>query len=215
MGHARGGAQPAGDVAGIVQQDHEAGPLNSAEAEEDAGVGFDEIAEQAEGHVGNHEEFEGVAREEAARDGLVVGVGVLRLRRDFAALRPGFAQDDNTSLNDIENRDESEKERDFVQLRWVARDVVAEVDGPGERGRNAVGVVGEAGEEASDAADGDAESEGDGVKVPGGVAKSDVAFREFDGDEPEGEGPDNSLASDEVVGIVEMMPGESRVFEPE
>jgi hypothetical protein len=39
----------------------------------------------------------------------------------------------------------------------VARDAVAEVDGPGETRGRAAGVVGEAGEEASDAADGDAE----------------------------------------------------------
>ena len=96
VGDARSGAEPPSDVAGIVQQDQDASPLNSAQAEEDAGVGFEEVAEQAEGHVGDHEEFEGVAGEEAGWEGLVVEVGILRLRRDFAALRPGFAQDDNS-----------------------------------------------------------------------------------------------------------------------
>ena len=97
----------------------------------------------------------------------------------------------------------------------MARNVIAEVDGPRERGRGAVGVVGEAGEEASDAADGDAEGEWDGVEVAGGGAESDVAFREFDGDEAEGEGADDGFASDEVGRIVEMLPGELGVFEPE
>jgi hypothetical protein len=54
-------AKPAGDIAGIVQQEEDAGPLNSSEAEEDAGVGFEEIAEETKGQVGDHEELEGVA----------------------------------------------------------------------------------------------------------------------------------------------------------
>jgi hypothetical protein len=97
----------------------------------------------------------------------------------------------------------------------VAGDVVAEVDGPGEIGGRAVGVVGEAGEEASDASDGDAEGEGDGVEVSGGSAESDVAFGELDTDQTEGEGADDGLASDEVGGVVEAVQGELRVFEPE
>jgi hypothetical protein len=97
----------------------------------------------------------------------------------------------------------------------VAGNVVAEVDRPGESGRSAVGVVGEAGEKTSDPADGDAEGEGDGVEVASGFADSDVAFREFDGNETEGEGADDGFASDDVVGIVQMLPGELGVFEPE
>jgi hypothetical protein len=97
----------------------------------------------------------------------------------------------------------------------VAGDAVAEVDGPWEIRGLAEGVVGEAGEEASDASDGDAEGEWDGVEVAGGVAESDVAFGEFDGDESEGEGADDGFASDEVSGVVPAVPGELRVFEPE
>jgi len=52
---------PADDIAGVVEQDQNAGPLNSSEAEEEARVGFDEVTEQAKGHVGDHEKFEGVA----------------------------------------------------------------------------------------------------------------------------------------------------------
>jgi hypothetical protein len=46
--------------------------LNSSQAEEDAGVGFDEVAEEAEGQVSDHEEFEGVAGEENCPWSLVV-----------------------------------------------------------------------------------------------------------------------------------------------
>jgi hypothetical protein len=97
----------------------------------------------------------------------------------------------------------------------VAGDVVAEVDGPGEIGRSAVGVVGEAGEEASDAADGDAECEGGGVEIASGSAESDVALEEFYGDEAEGERSDDGFAAKKVCGVVEMLPGDMRVFEPE
>jgi hypothetical protein len=97
----------------------------------------------------------------------------------------------------------------------VTGDAVTEVDRPGEIGGSAVGVVGEAGEEASDAADGDAEGERDGVEVAGGLAESDVAFDEFDGDQASGEAADDGFASEEVGGIVEVVQGELRVFQPE
>jgi hypothetical protein len=112
-------------------------------------------------------------------------------------------------------RDQGQQEDDFVELSGVAGDAVAEVDGPGEIRGSAVGVVGEAGEETSDASDGDAEGERDGVKVAGGGAESDVAFGEFDGEESEDEGADDGFASDEVGRIVQAMPGELRVLEPE
>jgi hypothetical protein len=100
-------------------------------------------------------------------------------------------------------------------LGGVAGDSVAEVDGPGECRGGAVGVVGEAGEEASDAADGDAEGEGDGVEVAGGGAESDVALGEFDADQAEDECADDGFAADEVGGVVEAVQGELRIFEPE
>jgi len=98
-----------------------------------------------------------------------------------------FAQDDkaflrhNSFLNKEEEGDQREQERDLVELRRMARDAVAEVDGPGEIGRSAVGVVGEASEKAADASDGDAECKWDGVEISGGLVKSYVAFDEFDG----------------------------------
>jgi len=143
------GSQPAGNVGGIVQQDQEAGPLNSSEAQEDARVGFDEVAEQTEGEVGDHEDFEGVAGQEVS----VVLIGILRLRRSFASRNLCSAEDDNS----IKDRNKGYKEGDFVELCGVAWDAVAEVDGPGECGGSAVGVVGESGEEAADASDSDAE----------------------------------------------------------
>ncbi len=97
----------------------------------------------------------------------------------------------------------------------MARDGVAEVDGPSEIRGSAVGVVGEAGEEAADAADGDSDCEGDGVEVSGGLTEPDVAFRQLDGEQAEGQCADDGFASSEVRRIVQVVPGEVRVFEEE
>ena len=96
----------------------------------------------------------------------------------------------------------------------MARDAVAEVDGPGEIGGSAIGVVGESGEETADAADGDAEGEWDGVEIAGGLADADVALEEFDGDQAEDQGSDDGFSSHEVGGVAEVLPGELGVFEP-
>src|ERR1700727_1793977 len=95
-------AKPAADIAGIIKQCEQAGPLNSLKAEVQAGIGFDEVDEQAEGQVGDHEEFEGVAGDEARcvqRTPCGAGGGaaepeVPRLRGIFASRRCRFTRDD-------------------------------------------------------------------------------------------------------------------------
>jgi hypothetical protein len=96
----------------------------------------------------------------------------------------------------------------------MARDAVAEVDGPGEIGGSAIGVVGESGEKAADAADGDAEGEWDCVKVAGGLVDADVALEKFDGDQAEDQGANDGFSSHKVGGVAEALPGELGVFEP-
>src|SRR5712671_3901989 len=97
----------------------------------------------------------------------------------------------------------------------MARDAVAEVDGPRKPGGSAVGVVGETGEEAADAADGDAEGERNGVEIAGGLSNADVALHEFDGDQAEDQSADDGLSTHEVGGVVETVPGKLGVLEPE
>jgi len=167
--------------------------------------------------MGQSREARGFSTRRRVRSGSLE-MTMLILRGDPASDRCGSAQDDR--LVDflegaVEERNQEEQEGDLVELGGVARDAVAEVDGPGEAGGRAVGVVGEAGEKASDATDGDAEGERDGVEVAGGMAQSNVAFDEFDGDEAAGEGTDDGFASDEVGGVVEVVHGEDGVFEPE
>jgi hypothetical protein len=118
-------------------------------------------------------------------------------------------------LNSVENRDQDKQEGDFVELGGVAGDAVAEVDGPRESGGRTVGVVGEASEETSDASDGNAEGERDGIEVARGLAESNVALGKLDGDQAEGEGADDGFASDQVGRVMQAAPGELRVFEPE
>src|SRR6185437_2041920 len=77
----------------------------------------------------------------------------------------------------------------------MPRDAVAEVDAPGQRGRFAAGVVGEAGEEAADAADGDAEAERDGEEIAGAGADVRETFDEFDGEPPAEQSADDGLAA--------------------
>jgi hypothetical protein len=196
--------------------------LNSSETEEDARVGFDEVGEEAEREVGDHEEFEGVAGEEERRWSSVGGrwrkphfsqrtreighpAGILRSAEDDSS-----AQDDNF----IKKRDQGYEEDDFVELGGMARDAVAEIDGPGETGGSAVGVVGESGEEAADATDGDAESERNSVEIAGGLVDADVALEEFNGDQAEDQGTDDGFTSHKVGGVAEALPGELGVFEP-
>ncbi len=96
----------------------------------------------------------------------------------------------------------------------MAQDAITEVDSPGQICWRAIGVVGESGEEASDASDCDADGERDGVEVPGGGAESDVAFDEFDGEQTSDESADDGFASDEKGRVVQVLQRELRVFEP-
>jgi hypothetical protein len=95
----------------------------------------------------------------------------------------------------------------------VAGDAVAKIDSPGKIGGRAIGVVGKAGEKTSDAADGDAEGEGDGIEISGGLGNSDGTLDQFDGDQSAGERSDDGFAAEQVGGIMNVVPRERGVFE--
>jgi len=97
----------------------------------------------------------------------------------------------------------------------MTRDAVAEVDSPRESCGNSVSIVGKACEKATDASHRDAKSEGDGVEIAGGLMEPDVALHELDGEEAEDESADDGFSSCKVRGVLEVMPGELRVFDPE
>ena len=103
----------------------------------ECGLGFDEVDEQPPREVGSEKDAEGCA---------------------FAV---------RVFVEAVEQECEHEEEGDLVELCGMAGDAVAEVDGPWECGGRSVGVVGEAGEQAADTADSDADAERNGEEVAG------------------------------------------------
>ncbi len=95
----------------------------------------------------------------------------------------------------VECEGEQEKEGELVELGGMAWDAVAEVDAPWECGGCAASVVCEAGEEAADAADGDAEAEWDGEEVAGAGADVGEALDELDGEPAAEEAADDGFAA--------------------
>src|SRR5882672_1719859 len=114
------------------------------------------------------------------------------------------AQDYNT----IEKRDEQQEEDDFVKLGRMAGNAIAEIYTPGQESRRAVGIVGESGEKASNASDGNAERERYGVQIACGLTQSNVALDKFNRDEASDERTNDSLPADEVGRIVQITPGQ-------
>src|SRR5438067_2269075 len=84
----------------------------------------------------------------------------------------------------------------------MAADSTAEIDAPGQGGRDAVGIVFEAAEKAADAADGDADGDGDGEEVAGALHDAEPFLRPFDSDPTTDEATDDGLAGHEEVGVV-------------
>src|SRR5205823_6313522 len=77
---------------------------------------------------------------------------------------------------------EHNEEHDVIKLRRMPADSVAEIDRRGNVGRIAVGVVLEAGEKTTDAADGHSEDEGKDKGVTGRMADALNFFGDFDAD---------------------------------
>lgn len=147
--------------------------------EEDAG--FEEVDDEAEGEVGGKVEAEFVA----------------------------FVPTPRASAGVDQKDDDQREEGDFVELRGVAFDAVTIVIAPGERRGDAVGLIGESGEKAADAADDGADGEGYGKQVSGGAGDAEEFLSEFGGDEAAEQGSDDGLAAEGVEGEGEA----SGVFE--
>ena len=94
-----------------------------------------------------------------------------------AVLQPeGVAGHETLDQHD-EHRGHGER---FVELHGVAWNAVAEIDGPGNTGRRAVGEVGEAGEEAAQPADGHGGGEGRGEDDAGRALDTGEALEGLD-----------------------------------
>jgi len=97
----------------------------------------------------------------------------------------------------------------------MARYSIAEVDSPRNACGIAVSVIRKACEETSDAANGDAYRQRDGIEIAGGGAKSDAAFHDFNEHEAEDQRSDDGLAAEKVRRVVKMLQSLLRVFQPE
>src|SRR6185503_7337154 len=94
---------------------------------------------------------------------------------------------------------------DLVKRRWVSR-AVAEVDRPGQRAEVAVGVIGEAGEEAADPADAHAEDEREDVNVAGAVADAQAFLGQLDAGPPAEQPADDGLAAEDDGEVAALGP---------
>jgi len=101
---------------------------------------------------------------------------------------------------------EQEAEDDFVKLSGVSMDSVAEIDAPGEVGGDAVSVVGQSFEEASDAADADADEDGKDKPIASGFFKADAFLGDFDAEPPSGQAAGDGFAAEENFEFVAVGP---------
>ena len=90
---------------------------------------------------------------------------------------------------------EDREEQNFVELRRMAWDSVAEIYAPGKRRGVAVSVVGETREKTADAADGDANAERYSEEVSRTRADADEALHDFHGQPAAQQAADDGLAA--------------------
>jgi hypothetical protein len=104
-----------------------------------------------------------------------------------------------------EDGGDEEQDGDLVELRRVSR-AVAEIDRPGEIRVVAVGVIGQTGEEAADASDGDAEEEGGDISIAAAAVQAAEFFGDFDADPPAQQSADDRFAFSPDHRVVAVMP---------
>src|SRR5687768_8132805 len=96
----------------------------------------------------------------------------------------------------------------------MPRDAIAEVDRPRELRRNAVRVIGQAGEEAADSADGDAKAERDDVRIAGAGADAEDLFGDLHACPSANEPADDRLAFEQDDRVMPACPVVGPRFEP-
>jgi hypothetical protein len=180
-----GAANPAKDIRRIVEEHGEASPLDGGESGEDANVGFEEIAGEAEGEIGNHENFEEIAFKMRA-------AGDLKNRDG-----------------------EEKKKKNFVELGGMTAKTISEVDAPWQRGGDADGVIFDARKEAADTANGDTDAERKSEEIASARSDAEKTFEKFNNEEAADEGANDSFAREQNGGLREMKSRLLRIFEQE
>lgn len=95
---------------------------------------------------------------------------------------------------------------DFVKLSGMSMDTIAEIDAPGKIGGDAVSVIGESFEEATDAADGQAEQDRKDEAIAGVDGNAESSFGDFNAGPTTGQTTDDGFSTEENSRIVEMRP---------
>lgn len=90
----------------------------------------------------------------------------------------------------------------------MAADAVAEIDAPRQRRGDAIRVIGETREEATDASDGDAERERRGEEVARRARFAGAALGPLDGEKAADQRADNGLAAEQIDRIMPAGEGE-------
>src|SRR5712691_3203208 len=119
----RAGADQRREEACVPEQGRQAGPLDRAQSG-DWLAGLEELEAEAKPEVADHEQLEQIT----------------------FAMRPAAEPKE-------QRQQAQQKKGDLIQLGWMARNAVAEVDGPGQLGGQAVGVIVQPGQEAAEAPD--------------------------------------------------------------
>src|SRR5262252_91173 len=87
----------------------------------------------------------------------------------------------------------------------MSRDAVAEINAPRQTGGDAVSVVLQPGQEASDAADCDSGAQRDGEQVAGPPLDAEHSLRPFDREQPADQAADHGLAAHQEIGIAPVV----------
>ena len=129
----------------------------------------------------------------------------------------GFEQIAFARLASRKTLDPEREERqpgDLVQLRRMTTYAVAEVDAPGERGRDAVRVIFKSGKKAADAANGNREHERQREEISGAARDAEPALGPLDRDEAAEQRADNGFAGHHVGRVAPVRQRERRILEP-
>ena len=115
-------------------------------------LGLDEVDDQSPQQIGGEEEPKG---------------RTLRMR---------------TTIVLIQHEGQRSQEEDFIQLSWVTRNTIAEINRPRHGGWRAVGIIGESGKETSYSSNGDTQAQRNHEEIAGTGADMTDSLDKFNRD---------------------------------
>jgi len=114
----------------------------------------------------------------------------------------------------MQSERKKKQEQRFVQLRGMTAHSVTEIDAPRKTGRHAVGIIGQAAGEASNAANSHAHGERYRKQVAGAARDAQPLLRPLHRKRSAQKSADDRLARHQIDGIVPVMERGEWIFEP-